>query len=188
MESIGDRIKKSRKDKNITQQELADKLNIDRSTLSRYENDKIDLSVRDCEIIAGAIGISPSYLLGRETEKDIYETVPNIYPVEGICTFKEIGTVRAGYGGYAIEEPTGRKIIIPIEMLRGHSPEDFFVLRVNGNSMYPKLINGDNILGLSYQMAAKKMREIKRKNDRLKLQGKLYIQDYFDYFDKEISR
>jgi hypothetical protein len=44
------------------------------------------------------------------------------------------------------------------------------------------------ILGLSYQMAAKKMREIKRKNDRLKLQGKLYIQDYFDYFDKEISR
>lgn len=44
------------------------------------------------------------------------------------------------------------------------------------------------IFGLSYQMAAKKMREIKRKNDRLKLQGKLYIQDYFDYFDKEISR
>lgn len=44
------------------------------------------------------------------------------------------------------------------------------------------------ILGLSYQMAAKKMREIKRKNDRLKLQGKLYIQDYFDYFDKEVSR
>ena len=44
------------------------------------------------------------------------------------------------------------------------------------------------ILGLSYQMAAKKMREIKRKNDRLKIQGKLYIQDYFDYFDKEISR
>lgn len=39
------------------------------------------------------------------------------------------------------------------------------------------------ILGLSYQMAAKKMREIKRKNDRLKLQGKLYIQDYFDYFE-----
>lgn len=39
------------------------------------------------------------------------------------------------------------------------------------------------ILGLSYQMAAKKMREIKRKNDRLKLRGKLYIQDYFDYFE-----
>lgn len=146
--AFGERLKESRKNKNITQQELADKLNIDRSTLSRYENGKIDLSVRDCEIIADAVGVSTDYLLGRETEKDIYETVPNIYPVEGICTFKEIGTVRAGYGGYAIEEPTGRKIIIPIEMLRGHSPEDFFVLRVNGNSMYPKLINGDNILCL----------------------------------------
>ena len=31
-------------------------------------------------------------------------------------------------------------------MLRGHKKEDFFVLRVKGNSMYPKLIDGDNIL------------------------------------------
>ena len=38
------------------------------------------------------------------------------------------------------------------------------------------------ILGLGYQMAAKRMRDIKRKHDRLGIQGKIHVQDYLDYF------
>lgn len=39
------------------------------------------------------------------------------------------------------------------------------------------------ILGLSYQMAARKIREIKFKYDRLGVQGKIHTEDYFDYFN-----
>ena len=39
------------------------------------------------------------------------------------------------------------------------------------------------LLGLSYQMAAKRMRDIKRKHDRLGVQGKIHVQDYLDYFE-----
>lgn len=39
------------------------------------------------------------------------------------------------------------------------------------------------ILGLDYWTAAKTIREIKRKTDRLGgIRGKLHVQDYFDYF------
>ena len=146
--TFGERIKKLRNQKQLTQVQFAEIFQIANGTIAMWETDRRQPDQKTLLKIAEFFNVSTDYLLGRATEKDIYETVPNIYPVEGICTFKEIGTVRAGYGGYAIEEPTGRKIIIPIEMLRGHSPEDFFVLRVNGNSMYPKLINGDNILCL----------------------------------------
>lgn len=38
------------------------------------------------------------------------------------------------------------------------------------------------LLGLTYQASAKKIREIKFKFDRLQVQGKVHVEDYFDYF------
>ena len=38
-------------------------------------------------------------------------------------------------------------------------------------------------LGLSYQIAAKLMRQIKFKFDRLGIQGKLHTEDYFEYYN-----
>lgn len=38
------------------------------------------------------------------------------------------------------------------------------------------------LYGLSYQAAAGLVRQIRRKSDRLGLEGKLHVQDYLDYF------
>jgi hypothetical protein len=38
------------------------------------------------------------------------------------------------------------------------------------------------LLGLTYQASAKKMREIKFRFDRLGVQGRLHTEDYFEYF------
>ena len=38
------------------------------------------------------------------------------------------------------------------------------------------------LLGLSYWMAAKVIRDIKRKHDRLGIRGKVHVQDYLDYY------
>jgi hypothetical protein len=40
-----------------------------------------------------------------------------------------------------------------------------------------------DLLGLPYQVAARKMREIKVNYDRLGIQGKIHIEDYFEYFN-----
>lgn len=39
------------------------------------------------------------------------------------------------------------------------------------------------LFGLSYQPAAQLVRNIRRKHDRLGLEGKLHVQDYLDYFN-----
>lgn len=70
----------------------------------------------------------------------------NIYDVDGLLVYEEIGTVCAGFNGAINEIPTGRKIEIPSSMISGGNKEDYFVLRVAGNSMYPKLLEGDTIL------------------------------------------
>lgn len=43
------------------------------------------------------------------------------------------------------------------------------------------------LLGLSYQMAARKMREIKFKYDRLKIQGRCMVEDYRQYYNLPIE-
>lgn len=39
------------------------------------------------------------------------------------------------------------------------------------------------IMNLSYQMAARLIREIKRKSSRPQIEGILLIEDYFDYYN-----
>lgn len=39
------------------------------------------------------------------------------------------------------------------------------------------------LFGISLPSAYKLIREVKRNSDRLKLQGRVHIQDYFEYFD-----
>lgn len=68
-----------------------------------------------------------------------------------VAYYPVIGSVKAGYGGQAIEEDTGEIIPILLDSLRGYSREDFFVLRVKGNSMAPKILNGDKVLVLRTQ-------------------------------------
>ncbi len=70
----------------------------------------------------------------------------NIYDVDGLLIYEELGTVCAGFNGAINEIPTGKKIEIPASMINGGEKEDYFVLRVSGNSMYPRLLEGDTIL------------------------------------------
>lgn len=69
----------------------------------------------------------------------------NVYPTS-VLLFDVIGKVCAGYDGQAVEEYTGETEYIPTELLRGLPKEDYFVLEVKGDSMYPKLLDGDRVL------------------------------------------
>ena len=63
--SIGKNIKQYRKDKKLTQLELAKKSNISRSYLGDIENDRYNPSIETLNSIAKSLGIEPSLLLGK---------------------------------------------------------------------------------------------------------------------------
>lgn len=65
-ETMGMRIRKQRMLLGMTQEELAEKLCIPKTTLSAYENDKIDFKASRLTELARALSTTPNYLLGFE--------------------------------------------------------------------------------------------------------------------------
>lgn len=136
------RIKELRKEKNLTQMKFCKILNIAQPTLSGYETGAFEPDNATMAKIADFFGVSIDYLLGREETKN----PANVYDVNGLLSFEVLGVVRAGYNGSVNEIPTGEIIELPCSMISGEHKDDYFVLQVKGNSMYPRLLDGDKIL------------------------------------------
>ena len=69
-------------------------------------------------------------------------------PTDDTVSFPVIGGVAAGYDHIAYEDWTGDTIDIPRSYLRGRPPQDYFVLKVKGDSMYPDYHDGDHVVVL----------------------------------------
>lgn len=68
---IGERIKNRRIELNITQDELARRLGYsDKSSISRMENSS-KLTLNKVQLLADALNVSPSYLMGWEDELNV---------------------------------------------------------------------------------------------------------------------
>ena len=60
-EEIGQKIKILRKTRGLTQQQLADKLNIKRATISNYEIGRRSPHIKELELIAEVLGVNLDY-------------------------------------------------------------------------------------------------------------------------------
>ena len=132
--TLYDRIKDLRKKRKISQEELAKMTGYtDRSSIAKIEKGKVDLSETKIQLFATALNTTPAYLMGWEEE---IKTNP-----QGI-KIPVLGAVPAGIPITAIED-----LIDYEEIPQSWSNQgDFFGLRIKGNSMYPKLENGDIVI------------------------------------------
>ena len=90
--TIGERIKKIREKTGMSQVDFADKINVSKQTLYKYENNLITNIPSDkIEAIAKVGGVSPSYLMGWEDYEDpriaerdaIFEDIERILKIKG---------------------------------------------------------------------------------------------------------
>ena len=65
-ESFGDRLRKAREDKQLSQGELADKTGFQPSAVSHFESGRRAPSFDNLKKLADALTVSVDYLLGRE--------------------------------------------------------------------------------------------------------------------------
>ncbi len=74
----------------------------------------------------------------------------DVYPQPQIAdetiVFPVVGNIAAGYNQIAVESWSGDTVEVPLSYLKGRKQEEFFVLRVDGDSMYPLYQNGDRVL------------------------------------------
>ena len=84
--STGSKIKELREKTGMTQVQLADKINVSKQTLYKYENDIITNIPSDkIEAIAQVCGVTPSYIMGWEASDfdNIFQIDLHRYPLAG---------------------------------------------------------------------------------------------------------
>lgn len=136
---IGEKIKFLRENLGISQTDLAKKIGISKQTLYKYEKGIItNIPSNNIEAIAKACDVTPAHIMGWT------QNTPNIS--EDYVSFPVIGEIAAGFDSIGIEDWAGDTIDVPLSYLKGHKYNDFFVLSVKGDSMYPLYHNGDKVL------------------------------------------
>lgn len=139
MEHIGHKIRARREELHLTQQQLADRMGYkSKSTINKIEMGKADVSQSGVRRFADALSTTISYLMGWE---DAIETID----VGQLLRFPVAAAIRAGFDGLAIEK-SDEAITVPRYLLHGLPPDEVIVTRVSGNSMYPRLLDGDAII------------------------------------------
>lgn len=138
---IGQRIKRIRLEKHLTQDELAFRIDTTKQTIYKYENGIVtNIPASKIEAIANVLNTTPEYLMGWDNKLKSPTVTSDVVEIP------VIGTIATGYNELANEDWSGETVSIPKEYLKGRKIEEFFVLTVHGDSMYPLYMNGDKVL------------------------------------------
>lgn len=129
--------------KKVSASSVAEKIGLSRASAFGWKNGALPSDV-NLKKIADYFGVSTEYLKGKTENKK----TPHPNTTEDYTTFAVIGEVAAGYDSIGIEEWEGETVDIPNSWLRGRNKEEFFVLKVKGDSMHPMYIEGDKVLVL----------------------------------------
>lgn len=142
--TVGDRIRKLRKEKGISVDKLAELIGKDRATVYRYESQDIEkMPTSVLEPLAKALGTTPAYLMGwNETENKSNDNL-NPLPKENIYMRPLFNSVAAGFG--AVAENTIVSYI-PTYIKNPIEQEQYIWISVQGDSMSPLIDDGCDIL------------------------------------------
>ena len=136
--NIGDRIRKQRILSNLSQTELAEKIQVSKQTLYKYENNIITNVPSDkIESIASVLNVTPAFLMGWDEKSDS----SNSKITNGV-KINVLGRVAAGIPISAVED------IIDTEEISEEmdSKGEFFGLKIKGDSMEPRIYDGDVVI------------------------------------------
>lgn len=73
MDTFGKRLREARKEKGLSQNELAKVLETNHSVIGKYERDEVKPSIDAVRKIAGILGTTVSYLLGEDENQDLFK-------------------------------------------------------------------------------------------------------------------
>lgn len=149
MGNFNEILRRLRKSNQMTQLELANALQISRSTIGMYEKGSREPDFATLEIIADYFNVDIDYLLGRSTKTTflpkIKDKSSNITPIQlgDSISIPVFGSVPAGVPIEAIQDISDY-IDIPKSWTNGG--KEYFALTVKGDSMYPKYLDGDVVV------------------------------------------
>lgn len=135
------KLKELRQEKRLTQDKLAEKLGLSRSTISMYETGGSEPDMQTLKSIANFFNVSIDYLMGR----DVDNNVKGMKLDRNVVKVPVYGTIPAGVPIEMIEDSYIQdEEEIPVDWIKGG--QTYFCLRVKGESMMPKFEDGDILI------------------------------------------
>ena len=129
MSTFGKRLSELRKKKGYSQTELAQRLNIAKSTLAMYEIDKREPSFDTLKKIASFFNVSVDFLMCRENNPKPFS--PETFTKDDFVYIPVLGRIKAGYNLIAEQNIIGYSPVPKTEVKDG----EYFFLEVTGDSM-----------------------------------------------------
>ena len=145
-----DRFEELRSSMGITKKFIAEALDRKETICQAWKNGKSEPNDKQIKIVADILRTTPAYLRG-ETDYPFQSKAEGLNSpgvTDDFVRYPVLGDVAAGYDHICYEDWTGETADIPRSWLKGRDREDYFVLRVSGDSMYPQYQNGDVVFVL----------------------------------------
>ena len=156
MASFKDRLDEAMRLRDISAAELSRIADVNEGAISQYRAGKYKASQRSLDKLARALHVNIAWLMGadvpmeRTSARDAVHQLSSPNATDDVVTFRVNADIAAGY-----DQPSGplgdwdaAVIDIPVSALHGRTMEDYFVIRIKGNSMYPHYQDGDFVLVL----------------------------------------
>lgn len=140
---FAERLNQLMSENKITSKELSEHLHLGKNTIKYWKDNGNIPRWNTLNALAEFFGVSVDYLLGKT---DIKEPVKNIVSVGALVSLPLISSIRAGYDGQVVEYNDNEYEAIPCSMLHGYPPDECRLFIVKGDSMYPRILDGDMIL------------------------------------------
>ncbi len=146
MPKFHERLKYAMTLNGLTQTDLCNKTKIPKSAMSQYISGSFKPKDDRTFLLAKALNVNEAWLMGFDVPMEKESTLKSPEISFDTVTFPVIGEIAAGYDHFAVEDWSGETVEIPTVYLKGRKKEDYFVLSVKGDSMYPLYMDGDRVL------------------------------------------
>lgn len=152
MDSICKRLQIALDARGMKQVDLVNITGIGKSSISTYLSGEYEPKQKNLYKLAQALDVSESWLMGYDVpmERRPVPDLPSPTIAKNVVTFRVNTDIAAGYDQPAqpLDDWEGAEVELPVSMLHGRSADDYFVIRICGDSMYPQYQNGDYVLVL----------------------------------------
>ena len=139
MNNFAKNLKYLRETNNLSKSELADKIGVNQSTLSRWENEENGATVDNALDLASFFNVTLADLVDKDLHFDNATMIKN----EDTISIPVLGTIKAGIPIEAQQDVIDT-VNIPKSWLKGG--KKFYALKINGDSMSPKYNENDIVI------------------------------------------
>lgn len=147
MASLAERMKEAMELRNISQAEIVKRTGIGKSSISTYLSGEYEPKQRNIYKICEVLNVSEAWLMGHNVPMERHPVqLKNPTITANTVTLPVIGNIAAGYNEIALEDWSGETVEVPLSYLKGRNKNEFIVLKVHGDSMFPEYHNGDKVV------------------------------------------